>query len=183
MFVSQRIPENNIPGAHFQMASVRFNSVPSDLPLLFNFGGMPLHGLYENKALEYSLSFKNMVNLKKRKELDKLPLIKDTQVVNWLDSDPDLNNVVHIISDNIIESAKEFETTILRIEMSEAHLDHPFEEIEIDVKVPRQTDIYKLNEFWENIGDRTDTILDNESIIDSAKAQEIKERLLIVVSK
>ena len=112
-----------------------------------------------------------------------MSLIKDDKVISWLNSDPTLNNVVDRISDNIVESAKGFETNITQVSMSEAHKDNSLEEIEIEIKVPEEMDMYELNDFWDDVGDKVDLILEKEASINHTKAQEIKERLLIVVIK
>lgn len=137
----------------------------------------------EKEELHTALSFNRMADSKRKKELIPLSLIKDDKVISWLNSDPTLNNVVDRISDNIVESAKGFETNITQVSMSEAHKDNSLEEIEIEIKVPEEMDMYELNDFWDDVGDKVDLILEKEASINHTKAQEIKERLLIVVIK
>ncbi|MGB9980534.1 hypothetical protein [Methanobacterium sp.] len=141
---------------------------------------------YISKSTDYisKLWQKFVGMLKEGWEMIKEFIVKPDRVVKqWLYSDTVLDRIINNISKEIFISSTKFSTEIESIEMTEAYKDDPFKEIEIDVKVPEEMDICKLNAFWDYVGDKVDTIIDNEQFIDPIKANEIKERLLIVVSK
>lgn len=136
----------------------------------------------EKEELHTALSFNRMADSKRKKELIPLPLIKDDKVITWLNSDPYLAMVVNNIPNDIDKSVESFDTELIQIQMIEAYEDHSYEEIEINVKVSKDMDIYKLNELWDQIGANLDKIIEDKGF-DEATTKRIKQRLLIVVSQ
>ncbi|MCE7698223.1 MAG: hypothetical protein K8E24_005100 [Methanobacterium paludis] len=134
---------------------------------------------------EPSLSFAGMTYSKKKEGLDKLPLIKDDKVKEWLNSDEFIVDILSTITHRIGESAKDFDLEIEDIYIEDAYPneDEPLEEFVIKVKVSEGTDIYEINKFWNFIGSKITEFLDGNFDNNQDKIDEIDEKILIIVAE
>lgn len=157
---------------------------PITLPLLLNYGSLPLGGLFKSKSFQAPLYSTKMGNSDKA-ELKKLPSIKDQKVELWINSDEFFVDILKNINYNIKESTKDFDLEVKDIYIEDAYPyeDEPLDEFVIKVKVSRGTDIHEINKFWNFIGSETTKFFDGNFGSNQNKIDEIDEKLLIIVTE
>ena len=182
---------NNYNGS-FNYTNDVFSEIMQLLKKLLKMNAQPELHFQEVEQKTYGFSTDNLSEiwqkfigmLKEGWEMIKEFIVKaDSTVKRWLYSDSVLDRVINNISEEIFLSSTKFGAKIESIELKEAYKDHSYEEIEIDIKVPKEMDINKLNDFWDYVGTNVSKSIDNELFTDSEKEMEIREKLLVVVSQ
>jgi len=171
--LNQEVKSVAIEQSNCVSAKTNFVSAQStkDALMVLNYGAMPLGGFFKVKTLKHALFLSERSNLNKD-ELSHLAIKKDSVVQDWFISEPILDDAVTRVSNEIINFADNSGIKLQGIEIKEAYKDHPYKEIEIEIKVTKDLAFDDLDEFWDNAGKEVSKIIDINW--DNDRAIEIK---------